>query len=222
MAGFMDKVRNSGLVGAAMVGLALSMMGATLGGCNSVSKDEHLALQQENEEIRHQLSTQQAAAKQAESQLSAAQAENAQLKNQLATAQPAAQEPWQGNEPTRTPRNGSPDGPGRKIGTVNFPSGSVTVDKVLGGQLDSVVSALKGRYADYDVRVEGHADGAQPKRSKFSSNEEISQARAESVKRYLVSKGISSSRISTTGLGSTTTKVSRDGRRADVIVIGAN
>jgi outer membrane protein OmpA-like peptidoglycan-associated protein len=219
MAGFMDKVRGGRLVGAALVGLALSMMGATLGGCNSVSKDEHQALLNENEEIRQQLAQQQNAAKQTEQQLAAAQAENAGLKNQLANNTQPAGDPG----PTYAPERDNRRQESRKIGSINFAPGSTMVDsKTMGSQLSSIVSALKGQYSGYDVRIEGHADGAKPTRGKYKTNEALSEARAEALKDYLMSRGISGSRISTNGLGSTTTKVSKDGRRADVLVIGAN
>lgn len=220
MSGIMDSMKGGRLVGMA-VGLALTLLGSTLGGCSSVSKEQYDALAQENEGLRQSNVQQQAAVKQSEQAVAQLQTENAALKQQLA----AALQTGFGNEtggggggsrPTSDPIST------RNIGTVNFGPGSVNLDKASMTKLDSIASSLKGRYSNSDVRVEGHADGAKPTRGKYKSNEELSEARAESVKRYLVQKGVSSSRITTAGLGSTTSKVSRDGRRADVIVIGAN
>ncbi len=229
MAGIMGSInggwRGGRSFGAAMVGLALTLAATTLGGCSSVSKEQYDALGQENEQLRQQVNQQQTAGKQTEQEVARLQAENAKL--MAAVAAPPANTGFQGDNgggggggsrPQRDTMNDS----GRTVGTINFGPGSVTVDKASAPKLDSIASALKGKYSGMEVRVEGHADGAKPTKGKYKSNEELSEARAEAVKRYLVQKGVSSSRITTVGRGSTTSKVSRDGRRADVIVIGAN
>lgn len=220
MAGFMDSFKGGRMVGA-VLGLTLAFMGTTLGGCNSVSKEEHAALMQENEELRQengQLSTK---AREAETSMASLAAEKAALQQQLTqqAQQPAPTPNWNNDGGVRDSR---PSQSTRNIGSVNFAPGGTTLDKTNSKKLDSLASALKGTYSGLDVVVEGHADGAKPTKGKYKSNEELSEARAEAVKRYLVQKGISSGRISTRGLGSTTSKVSANGRRADVIVIGAN
>lgn len=63
-------------------------------------------------------------------------------------------------------------------------------------RLDNVVNALKSSQ-DFDVRVEGHTDNVGPE----SYNQELSQRRADSVKRYLVDHGIAPSRLNTQGYG---------------------
>jgi outer membrane protein OmpA-like peptidoglycan-associated protein len=62
--------------------------------------------------------------------------------------------------------------------------------------LDEVVVALAGR-PNMQVRIEGHTDS----RGGRAYNLRLSQARAESVKAYLVGKGISSDRMDAKGYG---------------------
>lgn len=223
MAGIMNSFKGGRMAGA-VLGLALAFMGTTLGGCNSVSKEEHAALIQENEELRQENGQLANKASQSEASMTSLSAENTALKNQLAQ-QPVAQPQtggWDNGGGGGGGGSSRPSTTTRNIGSVNFAPGGTTLDRTMTRKLDSIASSLKGNYSGYDIRIEGHADGAKPTRGKYKSNEELSEARAEAVKRYLVQKGISSGRISTSGLGSTTSKVSADGRRADVIVIGAN
>jgi outer membrane protein OmpA-like peptidoglycan-associated protein len=223
MAGIMNSFKGGRMAGA-VLGLALAFMGTTLGGCNSVSKEEHAALIQENEELRQENGQITRQKQEADNATAAALAENTRLTQQMAqqpTAQPSGGT-WGNETGGGSDRGSSRSTTTRNVGSVNFAPGGTTLDRTMTRKLDSIASSLKGNYSNYDIRIEGHADGAKPTKGKYKSNEELSEARADAVKRYLVQKGISSGRISTSGLGSTTSKVSSDGRRADVIVIGAN
>jgi OOP family OmpA-OmpF porin len=62
--------------------------------------------------------------------------------------------------------------------------------------LDEAASIL-GRNPDVAVSVEGHTDSV----GTDAYNQKLSQRRAESVKSYLVGKGVSASRLSTQGFG---------------------
>lgn len=223
MSGIMSAFKGGRMAGA-VLGLALAFMGTTLGGCNSVSKEEHAALIQENEELRQENGQLSNKVRESDTAAAAAMAENTRLTQQMAqqpTAQPGTGT-WDNSTSGGDRGSSRPSTTTRNIGSVNFAPGGTTLDRTMTRKLDSIASSLKGNYSGYDIRIEGHADGAKPTKGKYRSNEELSEARAEAVKRYLVQKGISSGRISTSGLGSTTSKVSADGRRADVIVIGAN
>jgi outer membrane protein OmpA-like peptidoglycan-associated protein len=63
-------------------------------------------------------------------------------------------------------------------------------------KLDQVAEALKNQ-ADHKMIVEGHTDS----QGTESSNIELSQRRAQSVRDYLVSRGVPSDIITSTGLG---------------------
>jgi len=101
--------------------------------------------------------------------------------------QPAA-EPPAAEEPTEEP-------PPPVDVTVNFPTGSSTVPP--NADLDAAVQTLKDN-PDKQVKVEGDTDTV----GSASSNQTLSQNRANSVKQYLISGGTPESQIvSATGYG---------------------
>ena len=69
--------------------------------------------------------------------------------------------------------------------------------------LDQVALTLKANPQLERVRVEGHTD----ERGAESYNQRLSQARAESVVRYLVGKGVSRSRLKARGFGESLPRV---------------
>jgi outer membrane protein OmpA-like peptidoglycan-associated protein len=77
-----------------------------------------------------------------------------------------------------------------KFGRASLTNDSYTV-------LDEIVNLLKD--ADVKIRVEGHSS----LEGNAKSNLKLSQDRADNVKAYLVSKGISANRITAMGYGST-------------------
>lgn len=82
---------------------------------------------------------------------------------------------------------------------IFFETGKSTVKKISYKSLDAVVSILKADpslYAD----IEGHTDNVQPK---SYTNMELSQKRADAVRDYFVSKGISADRLTAQGFGDT-------------------
>ncbi len=81
---------------------------------------------------------------------------------------------------------------------VNFETGKTTLLPSARGILDQVASSLK-TYPTAEVAIHGHTDNV----GGAKYNMELSIGRAEAVKAYLVSKGISGSRITTKGFGFT-------------------
>ena len=103
-----------------------------------------------------------------------------------------------------------------------FDPGQATLQTSAKASLDPVVAALKKKFAGKKIIVEGHTDSTPIHVSKWKSNQELSEARAASVKNYLVSKGIEADRITTRGFGDTkprsTTDISKN-RRVEIVVI---
>jgi OOP family OmpA-OmpF porin len=87
---------------------------------------------------------------------------------------------------------------------INFKPGSAEILAASNKTLDGAVAVLK-EFGDLKVEVQGHTDDQAPnKGGKFADNQALSQGRAESVKAYLVSKGIDEARITAKGYGDTT------------------
>jgi len=81
---------------------------------------------------------------------------------------------------------------------VQFASGTSTLTAKSKTELNKLVPIMNTQYPDIKVSIEGHTDNT----GKAESNQKLSENRAASVKKYLVSKGISADRLSTVGHGS--------------------
>lgn len=77
-----------------------------------------------------------------------------------------------------------------------FPTNGSNLKNASKVQLDDYVEYLN-KVPSASVRVEGHTDF----RASASYNKALSQRRADSVKRYLISQGISSTRVEAIGMG---------------------
>jgi OOP family OmpA-OmpF porin len=102
---------------------------------------------------------------------------------QKTTSEPEAWKLLQGNKPFIV------DG-------ANFVSGSLVLKPKVAKQLDDVVGYAK-KYPDAQLELDGYADSSGSARL----SQKFSLARAESVKSYLVKKGVAANRISTKGEG---------------------
>ena len=91
---------------------------------------------------------------------------------------------------------------------IFFETGSDKLKSVSKTQLDDLVDILK-KYPEAKLAVEGHTDNT----GNPEKNVQLSQKRCESVKNYLVSKGIDANRLSATGYGDT--KPIADNKTAD-------
>ncbi len=81
---------------------------------------------------------------------------------------------------------------------INFETGNATIKPASYPMLDEIVSIIN-EYADYDLKMGGHTDNV----GNDANNLKLSQSRVDAVKTYLVSKGVSESRITATGYGAT-------------------
>ena len=82
--------------------------------------------------------------------------------------------------------------------TVTFASGRTALSSDGKQMLDGIVEQLM-EASDAKVKVVGHADGMPVLRGSYSSNWDLSQARANSAAKYLQSKGIDAGRIEAVG-----------------------
>ena len=79
---------------------------------------------------------------------------------------------------------------------INFETGKATLTTSSYPMLDEVVSILN-EYVDYNLKMGGYTDAV----GNDASNLTLSQNRIDAVKTYLISKGVTDSRISATGYG---------------------
>lgn len=87
----------------------------------------------------------------------------------------------------------------RLDGSVLFASGKTALLPIAQTSLDKVADVLQQQSEDKKIVVEGHTDSV----GKDEDNLKLSQARAESVRSYLVSRGVKADRISAVGKGET-------------------
>jgi OmpA-OmpF porin, OOP family len=88
---------------------------------------------------------------------------------------------------------------------VNFETGSAVLTGQATKVLDSIASALKGQ-PNIHVEISGHTDST----GTPAFNLTLSQQRAESVRQYLIGKGVDAGRMATQGFGETKPLVSNN------------
>ena len=217
----MDRNSNNGRGWFARIGgvAALAAIALGLGGCKNVSKADYDAAVNENAELRQRIQT-------LEAQGNAKDTQNAILRD-VAT-QPTdsgyASPVGGANTNYQPDQDFQRDNSGRMVaeiaGDVLFSSGQATIKTDAKKQLDRIAKSLNSKYSGASIRVEGHTDTDKITKSKWGSNQALSEARADAVKNYLSQKGVSSSRISTTGLGSTQPKSTKaQSRRVEIVVL---
>ena len=106
------------------------------------------------------------------------------------------------------------------LGDVLFATGKSNLMGGAGANLDKLAAFL-GEYPDRTVLIEGHTDSV----GSAESNYLLSQRRADSVRSYLVNRGVQANRLTTAGLGEGSPVASNDtatgrqqNRRVEVII----
>lgn len=101
-------------------------------------------------------------------------------------------------------------------------------DAAISSEAETIITALADSVKNdsMPVRVEGHTDSTPISNAKFSSNWELSTARAASVLQKLVEKGIAPERLSAAGYGgfqpvadNATPEGRAQNRRVDVVIL---
>lgn len=224
-----------------VAGIAMLGLGVVLGGCNNKAKEEAELLRAENAEWKERATAAEMKAQQAESSAANANQQVASLQAQVASARTApapAPAPASGPEftqggaypPVAGGGGGSNSGnSGRRgrssdryvlAGDVSFASGQASLKSEARRELDTIASRLKRDHPGAEIVVEGHTDSDPVRKSKYGSNEALSKARADAVREYLASKGISRNRIDTVGKGASEPKGSKAAsRRVEIVVV---
>lgn len=105
-------------------------------------------------------------------------------------------------------------------GNVMFASGKTQLRPAAQQQLDEVATALKDDQ-DHQILIEGHTDS----KGKDERNQQLSQARAEAVRNYLVTRGLDETRVRAVGLGASRPVAENDteegratNRRVEIVI----
>jgi outer membrane protein OmpA-like peptidoglycan-associated protein len=214
--------------GMGLAAVASAMM--LLGGCSNNKKQSELALQ-EAAELRE-------ANERMDQSLREKDARIADLETRLANSTPAgapvvtaapAQTNWQ--PPAQTFAAPPSDGPSEftqqsngdlvatLAGNVLFDSGRATIKDSAKRQLDRIAREIRSQHRGAAIRVEGHTDSDPIRRSKWASNDALSQARADAVKSYLAKAGVPTSKMESIGYGSSKPKSTKAAsRRVEVVI----
>lgn len=190
--------------------VAVLGLSALLGACGP-SKTE-LAAKAENEELRAQQADLTTRLSGVEGNVNSLSSEVAVLKSKPAPITIDPLPPGGGGGGGRDARP-APSGRRVDLGINLFPSGS---DQLTAAGKKSVDSAVKGISKGASITVEGFADSAPIKKSKFASNQALSEARARSVASYLRGKGFSIA--DSVGMGSVSRNGKAPSRRVELVV----
>jgi chemotaxis protein MotB len=109
---------------------------------------------------------------------------------------------------------------------ITFPSGEATLSKSGETALKQVAATLKKKYGGAVFSIEGHTDSDPIKKSKFTSNRDLSIARARAVHTFLVVEcGVPDSKCLVVGHGeydpvapNTDEKSKAKNRRVEIVV----
>lgn len=211
----------------AMVAAAAIGLSAFLGGCSKSSKSQVDACMQENTELRQKNAELEQSLREKDMQLSSRTGPGVDAPGGAPTAA------WSGTSaPVSSTGSSGPsaaddfvaDSSGGVTATLSgevlFDSGSATLKSTSKKSLDRIANTLKSKYSGRQVRVAGHTDSDPIKRSKWGSNDALSQARADSVRKYLVGKGVPAGKIDAVGYGATRPKGSKAAsRRVEIQVL---
>ena len=110
------------------------------------------------------------------------------------------------------------------VGDALFDPGKATLKETSKASLDRVAAAVKKQYPGRRVKVQGHTDADPIRHSKWGSNMELSKARADAVRTYLVAKGIDSATVVSEGFGEQKPKTTNPqdkakNRRVEIVVV---
>lgn len=209
--------------------LAVGMVGlsALMGGCSGDKPSEMDLAKQEAAELREKNAALEEALRTRDQRLAEAEtARQALAQQQQQPPAPGWTGPTGGGGRTGGDGTFTRDDSGRNVaaikGDVVFASGSADIRPEARRELDKIAASINRNYAGSQVRVEGHTDSTPLNKSKakWGTNENLSQARADAVRRYLIQKGVNSGSIDAIGYGSSRPKGSKAAsRRVEVVIL---
>lgn len=184
--------------------LAVVGVGALLGACGPSKEVESLTL--ENKDLRDKVGT-------LETRVGGVESSLAQVKSQPVEPRLGSDDLGGGGGGGGRPRPEARPSRTVDLGTNLFASGS---DVLTAAAKKSIDSAVTGIGKGSNITVHGFADTQKPTKGKYKTNEALSQARAESVRKYLASKGYNAS--DAVGMGAVSHNGKAPSRRVELVV----
>jgi flagellar motor protein MotB len=112
------------------------------------------------------------------------------------------------------------------VGDALFDPGQAILKSDAKTNLNKVAAVLKKQWAGKTVKVQGHTDSDPIKKSHWASNQDLSQARANAVRDYLISQGVDANHVTAEGFGDTkpkdpakTSAAKAKNRRVEIVVV---
>jgi flagellar motor protein MotB len=210
----------------AVLVVTVSMVG--MAGCNTGRlQDERNALWSQNQELQDELNRSRSALDAAMAERAARDAEMARLRQQQQQPAPQPQQtrPIGGAERFQGIPDVQAEMRGRDIqvtvaSDILFAPGSADLSSNARTALTRVANVLNRDYAGNQIVVEGHTDTDPIRRSRWASNQELSEARARAVADFLGQQGVPRNRMQTVGHGSTQPKQTKAAsRRVEIVVM---
>lgn len=211
--------------------LAFAAAGSFLGGCNSAQKDEIAMLKEENSQLTIQRDEARGALESSEAERRRLEQENGSLQSRMNEAPPATSLTSSGGTESRsTPKLDLPAGVTAENrngtivltieGDILFDSGKATLKPDAKKTLDKVVSEIKKKYPNNQLRLAGFTDSDPIKKSGFKTNYHLGFERSFSVGQYISTKGVEESRIEYSSYGPNMPKPSKkESRRVEIAIV---
>lgn len=216
-------MRISGMNDFVRAAAVLLLATTLLGGCNQKSKVNATRmndLMAENEELRGELAERNRALDQANQELRDKSQLVSQLRREMDGSQTAMTETGFEGIAGVSGQVGAGEVTATIESDILFQSGSANLKTPAKSALNQVASVLNSTHSDRMVRIGGHTDTDPIRKSGFKSNYHLGFERAWSVRDYLVSRGVDSSRIYIASYGPDRPMSSKsESRRVDIAVI---
>jgi outer membrane protein OmpA-like peptidoglycan-associated protein len=196
--------------------LAMGLLGAALGmtGCKNGLKNENASLTDEVASLRNQLADRNSALEQCEQEKRSREQQLAELRRGTGGTTgfegiPGVSGSMSAGEVTASVES-----------DLLFDSGKTTLKSSAKKSLDAVAGVLNSTYGSATIRVAGHTDTDPIKHSGFKSNYHLGFERAWAVRDYLISKGVTSNRLSLASYGPDSPKGGKpQSRRVEIVVV---
>lgn len=206
--------------------------GAFLGGCTSAQKDELAMLKEENAQLTIQRDEARGALESSEAERRRLEEENGKLASR-GNEQPPAAVATTGtpaSSSNATPKLDLPAGVTAENrngtivltieGDILFDSGKASLRPEAKKTLDKVVTELKKKYPNHQLRLAGFTDQDPIKKSGFKTNYHLGFERSFSVGQYISTKGIEESRIEYSSYGPNLPKsTKKESRRVEIAIV---